>query len=210
MQQIKGLIRRGEARAAGRDCGVPKMDNLHFLDMPFYETGKVRKKPLGEQDIKSSPISWKRSSRTRSTPPAISPTRTARTASVSPPFWPASTASKIALVRRHAKSGSTAAPGRNGNREQIEMAVPLSPQELLRKRSADLQAPEPKGQGDVPRHPTSANSGSAPKTATAPPLTSTTSSVWRSTKPSKVSSAGPRSNPSFFLEVAPMSFYDNG
>ena len=50
MQQIKTLIRRGEARAAGRYCGVPGR-HLHFLDMPFYETGTVRKKPLGAEDI---------------------------------------------------------------------------------------------------------------------------------------------------------------
>ena len=50
VQQIKGLIRRGEARAAGRYCGVPQ-ENLHFLDMPFYETGRVRKKPLSKEDI---------------------------------------------------------------------------------------------------------------------------------------------------------------
>ncbi len=51
VQQIKGLIRRGEARAAGRFCGIPTQQ-LHFLDMPFYETGKVRKKPLGPDDVK--------------------------------------------------------------------------------------------------------------------------------------------------------------
>lgn len=51
IQAIKGLIRRGEARAAGRDCGV-KRSNLHFLDMPFYETGIVRKKPISDADIK--------------------------------------------------------------------------------------------------------------------------------------------------------------
>ena len=28
------------------------MANLHFLDMPFYETGAVKKKPIGEADIK--------------------------------------------------------------------------------------------------------------------------------------------------------------
>ncbi len=50
VQQIKAMIRRGEARAATRMCGVPE-ENLHFLDMPFYETGRVKKKPLGEQDI---------------------------------------------------------------------------------------------------------------------------------------------------------------
>ncbi|HEV7300236.1 MAG TPA: glucosamine-6-phosphate deaminase [Tepidisphaeraceae bacterium] len=47
---IKGLIRRGEARAGCRECGVP-MANLHFLDMPFYETGAVKKKPIGEPDV---------------------------------------------------------------------------------------------------------------------------------------------------------------
>ena len=50
VQQIKGLIRRGEARAATRLCGVPE-SRLHFLDMPFYETGRVKKKPLGEEDV---------------------------------------------------------------------------------------------------------------------------------------------------------------
>jgi glucosamine-6-phosphate deaminase len=50
VQKLKGLIRRGEARAAGRYCGVPD-ENLHFLDMPFYETGRVKKKPLSDRDV---------------------------------------------------------------------------------------------------------------------------------------------------------------
>jgi len=50
VQLIKGLIRRGEAKAACRYCGIDE-DKYHFMDMPFYETGKVRKKPLGEEDI---------------------------------------------------------------------------------------------------------------------------------------------------------------
>src|SRR5688572_11699194 len=51
LQRVKGLIRRTEARAAARFSGV-KEQNVHFLDMPFYETGRVRKKPLGEDDIR--------------------------------------------------------------------------------------------------------------------------------------------------------------
>jgi glucosamine-6-phosphate deaminase len=51
VQKIKGMIRRGEARAATRYCGIPD-SRLHFLDMPFYETGRVKKKPLSEEDIK--------------------------------------------------------------------------------------------------------------------------------------------------------------
>jgi glucosamine-6-phosphate deaminase len=48
---IKGLIRRGEAKAACRYVGIPD-GHVHFLDMPFYETGKVKKKPLGEADVR--------------------------------------------------------------------------------------------------------------------------------------------------------------
>lgn len=48
---IKGLIRRGEAKAGGRYVGIPD-EQMHFLDMPFYETGAVKKKPLSEEDIK--------------------------------------------------------------------------------------------------------------------------------------------------------------
>lgn len=47
---IKGLIRRGEARAGARFCGLPD-SNIHFLDMPFYETGSTRKSPIGEVDV---------------------------------------------------------------------------------------------------------------------------------------------------------------
>ena len=50
LQRIKGLIRRTEARAAAKYSGV-KEEHVHFLDMPFYETGRVRKKPLGEEDV---------------------------------------------------------------------------------------------------------------------------------------------------------------
>lgn len=46
----KGLIRRGEARAGARFCGLSDKQ-IHFLDMPFYETGAVRKKSLEQADI---------------------------------------------------------------------------------------------------------------------------------------------------------------
>ncbi|WP_375154903.1 glucosamine-6-phosphate deaminase [Stratiformator vulcanicus] len=50
IQKVKGLIRRSEAKAATRYCGVPE-ERLHFLDLPFYETGRVKKKPLGPEDL---------------------------------------------------------------------------------------------------------------------------------------------------------------
>ena len=50
VRKIKGLIRRGEAMAGARFVGVPD-DNIHFLNMPFYETGMNRKDDLGPKDI---------------------------------------------------------------------------------------------------------------------------------------------------------------
>ncbi|MBK9254909.1 MAG: glucosamine-6-phosphate deaminase [Saprospiraceae bacterium] len=47
---LKGIVRREEARGAALFCGVPEK-NIHFLNLPFYETGGVRKNKLGEADI---------------------------------------------------------------------------------------------------------------------------------------------------------------
>lgn len=52
LQTIKALIRRTEARAGAHSAGIEDDNRIHFLDLPFYETGTVRKKPLGEQDVK--------------------------------------------------------------------------------------------------------------------------------------------------------------
>ena len=48
---MKGTIRREEARAGARYSGVKQDDHIHFLDLPFYETGMVKKNDLGEADI---------------------------------------------------------------------------------------------------------------------------------------------------------------
>ena len=47
---IKGLIRRGEARTACTYNNIP-LDHCHFLDLPFYETGKIQKNPISEADV---------------------------------------------------------------------------------------------------------------------------------------------------------------
>lgn len=47
---IKGLIRRGEAKATCRYVGIPE-NNIHYQNLPFYETGTIEKKPMGEEDI---------------------------------------------------------------------------------------------------------------------------------------------------------------
>ena len=48
--ECKGAIRRGEAKSACRYLGIPE-SHIHFLDLPFYETGSVKKKPIGKDDI---------------------------------------------------------------------------------------------------------------------------------------------------------------
>jgi glucosamine-6-phosphate deaminase len=50
VQRIKGLIRRGEAREGARCCGV-RDEHLHFLDLPFYQTGRIKKSPIADEDI---------------------------------------------------------------------------------------------------------------------------------------------------------------
>ncbi len=48
---IKGFsIRRGEARTASTYNQIP-LNRVHFLDLPFYETGKIEKNPLSEADV---------------------------------------------------------------------------------------------------------------------------------------------------------------
>ena len=50
VRTIKGLIRRGEARTASTFNKIP-LDHVHFLDLPFYESGKIEKLPMSEKDV---------------------------------------------------------------------------------------------------------------------------------------------------------------
>ena len=51
VRTIKGLIRRGEARMASSYNDIP-LKRVHFLDLPFYESGKIEKLPMTEADVK--------------------------------------------------------------------------------------------------------------------------------------------------------------
>lgn len=51
VQQVKTLIRRIEAISASGFCGVQR-ERCHFLEMPFYQTGMVQKLPIGEEDVR--------------------------------------------------------------------------------------------------------------------------------------------------------------
>ena len=49
--KIKGLIRWSEAKAGAVEVGC-KEEHLHFLDLPFYRTGTIAKKPIGLDDVR--------------------------------------------------------------------------------------------------------------------------------------------------------------
>ncbi|MHC5023154.1 MAG: glucosamine-6-phosphate deaminase [Planctomycetota bacterium] len=135
VQQIKALIRRGEARAAGRYCGLP-LENLHFLDMPFYETGRVRKKPLGEDDIRLIVDLLE----------SVQPHLVYAAGDLSDPHGTHRTC--LAAVRQaiervrdeswfgHCEVWLYRGAWQEWGPEQIDMAVPLSPKELQRKITA--------------------------------------------------------------------------
>ena len=135
LQQIKGLIRRGEARAAGKECGA-LVENLHFMDLPFYETGAVRKKPLGEEDIRLTVELLEK----------IKPHQIYAAGDLSDPHGThrvclAAIMKAIDRVKTKAWFKQSEVWLYRGawqewDPEQIEMAVPISPIELLRKRNA--------------------------------------------------------------------------
>src|SRR5688572_27536218 len=135
LQQIKGLIRRTEARAAARFSGV-KEQNIHFLDMPFYETGRVRKKPLGEEDVSIIVDQLE----------LVKPHQIYAAGDLSDPHGThrVCLAAIFAALRRlkdhdwirKCEVWLYRGAWQEWGVHEIEMAVPLSPDELLRKRMA--------------------------------------------------------------------------
>ena len=50
LRKLKGTIRKRESLAATRYIGIPD-DQVHFLNLPFYESGKIKKNPPSQKDI---------------------------------------------------------------------------------------------------------------------------------------------------------------
>jgi len=135
VQTIKGLIRRGEARSATRACNIPE-SQLHFMDMPFYETGRVRKKALSAEDVKITVDLLRK----------VEPHQIYAAGDLSDPHGTHRTC--LNAVFQACKQVESDAwyeqcevwlyrgAWQEWGPHQIEMAVPLSPQELLRKRAA--------------------------------------------------------------------------
>ena len=49
--ELKGAIRRAEAKSAVRSFGLNDQTNCHFLNLPFYETGGIKKGERTQADI---------------------------------------------------------------------------------------------------------------------------------------------------------------
>jgi glucosamine-6-phosphate deaminase len=135
IQSIKALIRRAEARAGAKYSGV-KTANIHFLDMPFYETGKVKKKPIGEADIRIVTELLQR----------VQPHQIYAAGDLSDPHGTHRVCLAAITTALHRLSDEPWMKGctvwlyrgawQEWGAEDIEMAVPLSPDEVERKRMA--------------------------------------------------------------------------
>jgi glucosamine-6-phosphate deaminase len=135
VQDIKALIRKGEASAACRYCGV-KEENVHFMNMPFYETGQVKKKPLGEADIQAVADLLQK----------IKPHQIFAAGDLRDPHGTHKVCLDAIFAAIERLRGEEwlndcyvwlyRGAWQEWDVEEIEMAVPISPAELMRKRQA--------------------------------------------------------------------------
>lgn len=135
VQAIKALARRAEARAGAKYSGVPA-DNCHFLDLPFYETGKVKKAPIGERDIEITVGLLQK----------IRPHMIFAAGDLSDPHGTHRTCLAVVTTALHRLAGKAwmeecdvwlyRGAWQEWAPHEIDMAVPLSPSEVERKRMA--------------------------------------------------------------------------
>ncbi|HYV90462.1 MAG TPA: glucosamine-6-phosphate deaminase [Chitinophagales bacterium] len=135
LQKIKAVIRRGEAKAACRFFGVED-ENIHFLDMPFYETGLVKKKPLSDKDIQiiADLIEEIKPHQIYAAGDLSDPHGTHRVCLTA--IYRAIDQLKKEQWMRDCYVWLYRGAWQEWDLDQIEMAVPISPDELLKKRKA--------------------------------------------------------------------------
>jgi len=138
MRKLKGYLRRSEARAALKICGLPDA-NVQFLDLPFYERGKYRKFYPETEDFDLLKQ-------------VLQKTRPHQIFFTGSDADPSSVHAKCFQILRESLAQLEDEPWQrdcfcwqfaSGNREweidQIQMAVPCSPDELSRKIQAIYQ-----------------------------------------------------------------------
>ena len=151
VRHIKAHIRRGEARAAFQECDLTS-DHILFLDLPFYENGRYRQFNLTDADtdavtellheIKPHQVYITGNQADPSSVQALS-FETARRALLKCEKEDWFKDCYIWLYRSH---------GREWDTHELDMAVPLSPDELARKTKGIYQHQTQRNQAPMSRH----------------------------------------------------------
>jgi len=134
VRAVKRLIRRTEALDAARFCGLPE-DHIHFLELPFYEADSVEGRVVGPEDVR----------RVRTLLEAVRPEMVFAAGDLSDPHGTHRLCLEAVLeALADYEAAGCAAPDvwlyRGAWQEwpvhRLDMAVPLSPDELRQKRYA--------------------------------------------------------------------------
>ena len=136
IQIVKGLVRKGEAIAGARFAGLPD-ENIHFMALPFYERAKTQKRAVSEDDIQQTMALLQH----------VKPHQIFAAGDFADPHGTHKVCFDIileALTRLRATEEWTKdcwlwlyrGAWHEFETHEIEMAVPLSPQEVMRKRYA--------------------------------------------------------------------------
>ncbi len=135
IRAIKGLIRRCEARATCRYVGI-KDEHIHFQNLPFYETGTIEKKPMSEKDVKITMELLRQ----------IKPQQVYCAGDFADPHGTHIVCFNVVLesLKRIKAAGDDwikdcwlwlyKGAWQEWNIEEIEMAIPMSPDQVLKKR----------------------------------------------------------------------------
>lgn len=131
--KIKGLIRETEARAAALACGIPP-EQLVFMNLRFYRTGTIAKNPIHPQDIEDIAGLFGK----------LRPAQIYVAGELSDPHGTHRTCAEaiyaaVRQVRSHGQDFEVwlyRGAWEEWEPHEIEMAVPLSPEMLERKKQA--------------------------------------------------------------------------
>ncbi|WP_276496322.1 glucosamine-6-phosphate deaminase [Pontibacter litorisediminis] len=134
---VKGFIRKSEAYAGARYAGLED-DHIHFMALPFYETGKHKKNSVSDKDIKLTMELLQR----------VKPHQVFAAGDFADPHGTHIVCFRIIVeaLQRLKEAGEAwvedcwlwmyRGAWHEFETHEIEMAVPLSPQEVVRKRQA--------------------------------------------------------------------------
>ncbi|AMQ01230.1 Glucosamine-6-phosphate deaminase [Pedobacter cryoconitis] len=136
IQSVKGLIRKGEAIAGARYCGLED-DHIHFMALPFYESGKNKKNPVTNLDVELTMELLQK----------VKPEQIFAAGDFEDPHGTHLVCFNIIIEAMNRLRQTEAwakdcwlwmyrGAWQEFDTHEIEMAVPLSPQELLKKKYA--------------------------------------------------------------------------